>query len=249
MKKNVMQDTKAVLLISLFICLFSFMSLGVSAETTAALESGKLISNAFPDDAFRTYVCTEVLGRKDSNDNAFVNAKFEDGDAAKIAACISVDVSGNSKIESLEGINYFTNMTVLYCADCNNLKSLDVNGCSALTFLYCHDTKIKELDVTSCAKLYYLSCYSCRDLERLNVKGCTELETLNCNSCVKLTSLDVSGCSSLKSLYSYSCSNLKSLNASGCQALTYLTCRYCNSLTNLNTRGCKSLIELYRDIV
>lgn len=246
MKKNVRQETKVVLLISLFICLFSFMGLGTSAETPSALEPGQLISNAFPDDAFRTYVCTEVLERKGSSDDVtFANAKFEDGDAAKIAICISIDVLGNLEIESLEGIQYFTNMTVLYCANCSNLKSLDVNGCRSLAFLYCHNTKIKELDVTNCMKLYYLSCYSCRDLEKLDARGCKDLETLNCNSCVKLKSLNVSGCSLLKHLYSYSCNNLKSLDASGCEALTYLTCHYCSALTDLNTNGCKSLIELY----
>ena len=241
--KRVMQDTKIVLLISLFICLFSFMGLGASAETPLALESGQLISNAFPDDAFRTYVCTEVLGRRVSRaDVAFANAKFEDGDAEKIADCLYLDVTAILEIENLKGIQYFTNMTTLYCAWCSNLKSLDVSGCRSLTSLYYRNTKIKKLDVTNCKNLYYLSCCSCENLEKLNVKGCTKLETLDCNTCNKLTNLDVRGCSSLKYLYSYSCNNLTSLDASGCEALTYLTCRYCSALTNLNANGCSIIL-------
>src|SRR5690606_38530105 len=90
---------------------------------------------------------------------------------------------------------------------------LDLNGCTALKFLYCNDNGLTSLDVSGCTSLQLLEGYN-NGLSWLDASGCTSLMWLKCDA-NQLTSLDVTGCSALQEL---SCNNnqLSNLDVSGC---------------------------------
>ena len=157
------------------------------------------------------------------------------------------------------------NVTSLYCPY-NQLTSLDVSSCTALTRLDCYWNQLTSLDLSGCTALTTLTCYG-NQLTSLNVSGCTALTTLTCYG-NQLTSLNVSGCTALTTLYCsdnqltgldisknasleiLSCGNnqLTSLNVSKNKALTKLKCEGFSSiiktLTSLNASGCTALTEL-----
>ena len=86
----------------------------------------------FPDDTFRGYI----------------GAQFDtDGDNAlstdEIAEATYISVEWNS-ISSLEGIEYLTELTSLYCAG-NDLTTLDLSFNTKLTILDCSNNNIDEL--------------------------------------------------------------------------------------------------------
>ena len=123
----------------------------------------------------------------------------------------------------------------------NQLASLDVSGCTALTVLGCNFNQLTSLDVGGLTALTNLDC-SGNQLTSLDVGGLTALTSLNF-SYNQLTSLDVSGCTALTGLYCTS-NQLTSLDVSGCTALTLLGCDG-NNLTSLDVSSCTALTELY----
>ncbi|MBQ3849912.1 MAG: leucine-rich repeat domain-containing protein, partial [Clostridia bacterium] len=82
--------------------------------------------------------------------------------------------------------------TALTYLDCrtNNLTSLDVSGCTALTYLECSNNNLTGLDVSNNTALTSLSCYD-NNLTGLDVSNNTALEHLSCGY-NNLTGLDVS---------------------------------------------------------
>ena len=127
--------------------------------------------------------------------------------------------------------------------DCqnNNLTSLNVSGCTALTGLECNNSNLTSLNVSGCTALRKLDCHY-NNLTSLDVSGCTALTGLECDG-NNLTSLDVSGCTALTWLNCED-NNLTSLDISKNTALTELSCSD-NNLTSLDISGCTALTELY----
>lgn len=146
----------------------------------------------------------------------------------------------HSNIRSLEGIQYFTELTNLDCQG-NLLAELELSACTKLMFLSCQNNQLRRLDVNGCSALNTLNCQD-NQLTELNVDMCAALSMLECwnNS---LTKLNVSNCISLIILY---CQNnqLENLQLNGCLNLQYLSCDN-NRLTNLNLEGCVTLGSLY----
>ena len=129
----------------------------------------------------------------------------------------------SSKIEKLSVYN-------------NNLQSLDVSECPALTYLSCHSNQLTSLNVSGCTALYELYCSS-NQLTDLDVSQNKKLTYLSCHS-NQLTSLDLSGCTALYKLYCYS-NQLTSLDLSGCPALYDLYCAPMETLQTLTLKaGC-----------
>ncbi|MFH0756016.1 MAG: T9SS type A sorting domain-containing protein [Bacteroidota bacterium] len=135
----------------------------------------------------------------------------------------------NRAITDMTGIESFINLNMLNCPE-NQLTSLDVSGCTALTGLICLGNQLTSLDVSGCTALGSLHCYY-NQLTSLDVSGCTALSWLECYY-NQLTSLDVSGCDSLQWLW---CSNnqLTSLDVTNNTALVSLQCSE-NQLTSLD---------------
>jgi len=63
----------------------------------------------------------------------------------------------------------------------NKLNSLNVQGCSALTYLSCGDNQLTSLDVNALNALEELYCYA-NQLTLLNVQGCSALSNMDCRS-------------------------------------------------------------------
>lgn len=123
-----------------------------------------------------------------------------------------------------------TDQTLTIDCSNNNLTTLDVSGCTALTELDCYYNRLTTLDLSHNPNLIYLSCHF-NQLTELNVTNCTAMEEIGCFN-NQLTSLDLSDCTALTGL-GCSDNNLQSLNVDNCTLLEELYCNT-NSLTQLN---------------
>ena len=163
---------------------------------------------------------------------------------------ISIDGALETGKTNRYGFKYYTiksqritiqgDVTTLYCYK-NQLTSLDVSSCIALTNLYCDENQLTGLDVSQNTALTKLGCGSNR-LTSLNVSNCTALTELWCHH-NQLTSLDLSKNTALTMLH---CGNneLTSLDVSQNAALTKLRCGN-NQLTSLNVSSCTALTKLW----
>ena len=237
-------------------CMMAFFMMG------SPVKAADVAINAtnFPDANFRSYVSSTF--DKDGNGSL---------SSTEIASATSIFVNSHG-CSSLKGVEYFTSLTLLYCAD-NSLTTLDVSKNTSLTVLSCRDNQLTGLDLSKNTSLQSLLCYNNRlttldvskntqltnidcsnnlfknlsirqlpNLKTLNVKDCTQLTTLRCSNCA-LTSLDVSGCLALKVL---DCSNnqLTSLPVSSCTAMEEISC-HTNPLGSLYVTGNTALKVLY----
>ena len=176
----------------------------------------------FPDENFRNWVLSQDYG--------------QDGmlTEAEIAGVTEIDVS-RKNISSLKGIEYFTELTELYCNG-NQLTSLDMSENTLLKRLICDYNSLTSLNVTKCTALVNLDCES-NQLTALDITKNTALTDLVCGENL-LTSLDVSKNINLKD---FDCSNnqLTSLNVSNNKVLSDFVC-YKNKI---NGAAMDALIE------
>lgn len=198
----------------------------------------KIDKKHFPDATFRAYVKKEFDKNKDG--------KLSKAEIAKVSE-IYVEYT---EIRSFKGIEYFTELTSLYCRghqletldvsknkklkflDCgmNELKKLDVSKNTKLESLYCQYNPLTGLDVSKNTKLENLLCFDC-GLKKLDVSKNTKLQTLECSD-NKLTSLNVSKNTKLWKLLCNQ-NELKKLDLSKNTELQTLECQY-NNLTTLD---------------
>ena len=217
-------------------------------RTTTRLMVIEINEKNFPDDNFRTYI-RENFDK--NHDRILDDQEYR---------CVTVINCSGKSIADLTGIEYFVNLTTLYCRS-NRLKSLDVSNNIALTDLRCNGNHLTSLDVSNNIALTILICHSNR-LKSLIVRRNTALMTLDCSS-NQLASLDVSKnvtltslkCSSNKlmaldvsnntdlSMLECAQNNLISLDVSKNTALTGLNCSS-NQLTTLDLRMNKALTVL-----
>lgn len=202
-------------------------ALALSGSGPSEYDAIELTAEFFPDEAFRTYLAEEV--DKDGNN---VLSSWERSSVTSMRC----DSKG---IASLEGIQYFTNLTELVCYS-NQLTELDVSGNPRLERLNCDGNKLTELDVSGNPQLESLDCSS-NPLTRLTLGSQENLTELYC--CAdRLTGLDLSGCPQLKELYCCD-TPLTSLDVSVCPSLTVLECQRMQ-LTALDVSANKSLRRL-----
>ena len=171
----------------------------------------------------------------------------------------------NKYIESLAGIEYFTELTYLDCSN-NELAFLDVTKCTKLTQLYCGGNELTDLDVSKCTELRELRCgfyNEPNDLTELDLSQCTKLQSLICENNL-LTTLDISRCPELETIY-LRWNQLTSLDISKCPVLSelrvddnqlaeldlsqntdmkYLSCKN-NQLKVLDVSKCSALENFY----
>lgn len=195
---------------------------GVSAQADAAVPEGYIAINEknFPDKNFRDY----VAGEWDKNhDNCFSPSEI-----AK-ATWISCD---NREIDSLEGIQFFTEIWLLECYY-NNLKTIDLSNNKKLSYINCHHNQLKELDVSG---LPLLKTFYCGDnaLPSIDVSKNEKLEDFDCQD----NHLDTLNVSQNKELVKLSCgtNNLTELDVRENKKLKELSC-YESKLSNLDLRN------------
>ena len=130
----------------------------------------------------------------------------------------SLFLQGGS-ISSLQGIEYFTNLTYLDCVD-NLLMTIDVSNLVNLESLYCDFNNLNNIVVNNCINLKYINISS-NSFSSLNISNLPSLETLNCDN-NQLTSLDVTVFPNLTHL-NCALNQLTELNLTGLN-LNYLGC-------------------------
>ena len=180
----------------------------------------------FPDDNFRAF----LLGQDYGKDGVLTERE--------IMNITEMDVY-DMEISSLQGIEYFTALTVLDCDD-NELTTLDISKNTALVKLYCGMNYLTSLDITNNVALKRLLCYD-NELTSLDVSKNTALTLLDCEE-NKITALDVSMCTELESL-TCGYNELTQLDISNLTYLEYLYC-YDNYITTLDVSNNPNLKKL-----
>ena len=219
---------------------------GGSSQETAAAQSGEtggvtgdvVINEAFPDPNFCKYVEEQYDRDKDG--------KLNQNELARVAAVTKLEFSksdyapDSEKIESLEGIEYFTSLKRLYCVN-NKLSALDVSKNRELEKLNCEYNQLSALNVSNHPKLDELICNH-NQLIELNVSNCPALTQLQCNY-NHLSALDVS---SNQALWELSCANnqLIELDVRSNPELLYLATSS-NQLIELDVSQNPKLSTLY----
>ena len=194
----------------------------VPPEKTIAIDKAN-----FPDDNFREYLLDQDYGQ----DGVLTETE--------IMFIDDMDVY-DMEISSLQGIEYFTALTVLDCEE-NELTTLDVSKNTALKQLYCGDNYLTSLDVSNNVALVYLDCY-CNELTSLDVSKNTALESLDCDE-NKLTTLDVSKNTALKSL-TIDDNEITSIDVSNLTDLDYFSCDH-TQITSLDVSNNPNLRRLF----
>ena len=133
--------------------------------------------NNFPDSAFRNYVLEEI----DRDDDELLSEH-----EINLVNYINVHYM---RISSLQGIEFFPNLNILYCQD-NQLDSIDISQNTALVELYCYNNNLSSLDVSNNPRLRELCCYS-NSLTSLDVSHNSNLQELSCFD-NQISNLDVS---------------------------------------------------------
>ena len=156
----------------------------------------------FPDANFRSYVLSEI----DTNKDGYLHAE-------EIENTTTINVS-KKKIESLKGIEYFTELKVLDCST----------------------NWLPDLDVSKNTKLVELTCYNC-SLIKLNLWYNTALQTLDISG-NSLKELNVSRNTQLTSLICYF-NHLTTLDLSNNKKLTLIDCKK----NEINGRGMFEFVD------
>ncbi len=208
--KGLMRTVSAILLTGIM----ALGMLGNSISPKAASGDVDINESNFPDPVFRKYISDKF--DKDGNK---VITQAEINEITDIR-CGSY-VSSTEKIENLKGIEYFTEITYLFC-DYSNLEYVDISHNTKLTHVHFDGNNLKEIDLSNNKEIIKL--------------WLSENE---------LTTLDVSMLPNLKELL-VSNNQLTQLDVSKNTKLHTLRCSY-NDITELNLNNCKSLGELSCD--
>jgi hypothetical protein len=245
MKQRFTKRTRLVSALLTLAMVFTFLPFSAFA---AAQTYVPLNDKCFPDETFRKY-----LEQFDKDGDGYLNdTERSIGD---------LDVT-SQHIANLKGIEYFTNLTRLYCKD-NKLTKLDLSGNAKLQQVYCSSNKLEQLNLSGNSQMRIVECYDNENLTTLDVSSnpylkilrCSnnnlseldlshnpDLEILNCNN-NKLSELDLSNNKKLEKLY---CANnlLKKLDVSNRPSLEEAICND-NQLVRLDINNNGKMSALY----
>ena len=212
---------------------------------------------------YSAFVNAQIINFPDTNlKNALVSDMFinTDGDnEIEVSEALAVDYLNlsNQNITSIEGLQYFTNITVLNLAS-NSLVTVDLSPFAKLWQFNVSGNDLTSLaiynpllEVFECSNnpIINLNINSCPLLRVLNVDGCpiqnpdfsnlTHLDFLDLLGQNVSGTLNLSGCTAL-GFINLSAPNISALNVSGCTALGVLS-DSSGSLTSVNLSGCSAL--------
>ncbi|MEE0791668.1 MAG: hypothetical protein U0M24_01770, partial [Faecalibacterium prausnitzii] len=187
MKQRFSKRTRLVSALLTLAMVFTFLPFSAFAATDSDDSGYVENTNTFPDEAFWSYLLKYV----DKNRNGTLSQEER-------YAVETINVN-YMNIRSLKGIEFFPNLTELYCVgnqlteldmsqnkelqtlDCvvNQLTELDVSNNTALMKLYCGKNQLTELDLSQNSKLIDLDCGN-NQLTSLNVDSCAEFIDFGC---------------------------------------------------------------------
>jgi Leucine-rich repeat (LRR) protein len=161
-------------------------------------------------------------------------------------------------ISSLTGIEAFTNITGLICAD-NQLTSLDVSANTAITVLECFNNQLTSLNLSSNTALVELTCFN-NEITNLDLSNNSALVAVSCQY-NQLTSLNLANGNNTNFTY-VAASNNPSLTCVKVDNVAYSTANWteanefyfdatasfsesCSSSTSINSNSLLQSIHLY----
>lgn len=185
------------------------------------------IGAAFPDPVFRRIV-SEVY---DKNNDGYLSLDERSATYMNLSGRIDIDENGDpiETIDNLQGIEYFSNLTMLRCGGLG-LNTLDISKLINLTSLTCQGNNLSTLDLSYNMALLTVNC-SDNVLTDIVLPMSTEFETLNCYA-NSLKKLNLSGVPGLLSLYCHQ-NELDKLDLSSNTSLIEINCQQ-NHLTSLD---------------
>lgn len=165
-----------------------------------------------------------------------------------------LDIS-NSNINSLQGLENFTNLEYLNCSNNPIFNSIDFNLLQKLiylnysfiqstTYFNIENSNLTTLVLDGSSNLQDLQCVANKNLTSLSISGATKLTRLWCPN-NKLTSLNLEGLTSLESIQCYG-NQLTTLDAGNLLNLKSLSCQG-NLLSTLSVNGSTGLKSLTCD--
>lgn len=159
----------------------------VESDSPAPSSSIEINATNFPDANFRNFLLEQDYGK-----DGIITSE-------EIKTIIFLWLS-SMNINTLKGIEYFTELIYLFCYD-NPLNSLDVSNNTALILLNCGLCKLTVLDLSKNIKLTGLYCNN-NQLTSLDVSTNSELISIECHY-NQLSSLDVSRNKKLEQIICY----------------------------------------------
>lgn len=177
---------------------------------------------------------------KNSNGNNMTVDTNSDGEIqiteAQQVYGLNVTPNNSNNINSIEGINSFTNLKKIYCSSIN-LSTISLNGLPNLEELYITQCNLNNYSIVNCPILISID-FNYNQFTSLDFSSLPQLNSISCKN-NNLTNLVVSG---LQNLTYFDCSNnqLNSLNVQGLSNINGIKCDH-NQISSLNLNGLNSL--------
>ncbi|MBO6206944.1 MAG: hypothetical protein J6O73_08380 [Lachnospiraceae bacterium] len=196
-------------------------------------EAGGVAINAgnFPDAAFREYI------------NSNIDIITPDGILSEdeINNAYEIWIEQDSNLQSLKGIEYFSELGSLTVYDCG-LKELDLTKNTKLYSVDCSNNDIRKLNLAN-PYLEFLYCES-NELSSLDISNCPALARLECSDNM-LTSIDISKNESLDVL-ECQYNMISTIDLSHNPKLSCLSC-YANNISSLDISNVDMLKRVYNE--
>ena len=202
-------------------------SKSLSVDVTPSEYGIPVVSENFPDDAFRAYLKAQSYGADE----------LITPDELETITKMNVQYKG---ISDLTGIKLFTALTELNCSG-NNLTELDVSSLTGLTKLNCDENQITSLGLSAQTLLEWLNAES-NALANLSLPAGGTLSYLNVDN-NQLASINLTDQRGLENIFCDN-NNLSTIDVSYNTALKYLDCSG-NSLSTLDVSHNTALEQLY----
>lgn len=156
-----------------------------------------------------------------------------------------LDLSNNDKLTSLNGLQYFQNITSVKLFGNQNLAgNIDFTKCKQLTgqILVDNCQAVKSINVTG-LDIKQLATRSLNGLEQVTIKGNNKLSSVTLYNNGELKSVDVSNLPALESLGTYYSGKITTINTSNSPNLKAINATSSNSLTNIEGLEDNILLE------
>lgn len=159
-----------------------------------------------------------------------------------------LDLSNNDKLTSLNGLQYFQNITSIKLFGNQNLAgNIDFTKCKQLTgqILVDNCQAVKSINVTG-LDIKQLAARSLNGLEQVTIKGNNKLSSVTLDHNRELKSVDVSNLPVLEKLETYYSGKVTTINTSNSPNLKEINATSNNSLTNIGGIEDNILLEVFK---
>ncbi|MEZ7711566.1 hypothetical protein [Segatella salivae] len=146
-----------------------------------------------------------------------------------------LDLSNNDKLTSLNGLQYFQNITSIKLFSNQNLAgNIDLTKCKQLTgqILIQSCPSVQSINVTG-LDIKQLAARSLNGLEQVTIKGNNKLSSVTLNNNRELKSVDVSNLPALETLATFYSGKITTINTSNSPNLKAINATSNDNLTNI----------------